>query len=239
LFYYIAIDSIGKSGHPALKDKRVRKAIMMAINRDQIKKTLIPGGNSMEQMDAMCQKWQRGCGFTTKPPAYDPAAAKKLLAEAGFPNGFDVNITSTLPRIIPVAVSGDLRKIGIRATVSKLTFGAYRKKQRQGKIEILVNQWASGGIPDVQSTATFFHGKSPRNYYGDKVIAKTIPKAEAAFDDAERRKIYATLFDRNNTEAYMMPITPNPPTFLHTKDLVIDGGEIETFGASPVFMYWK
>ena len=239
LFYYIAIDSIGKSGHPALKDKRVRKAIMMAINRDQIKKTLIPGGNSMKQMDAMCQKWQRGCGFTTKPPAYDPAAAKKLLAEAGFPNGFEVNITSTLPRIIPVAVSGDLRKIGIKATVSKLTFGAYRKKQRQGKIQILVNQWASGGIPDVQSTATFFHGKSPRNYYGDKVISKTIPKAEAAFDDAVRRKTYATLFDRNNTEAYMMPITPNPPTFLHTKDLVIDGGEIETFGTSPVHMYWK
>ena len=176
LFYYIAMDSVGKSGHPALKDKRVRKAIMMAINRDSIKNTLIPGGNNTKQMDAMCQSWQRGCGFTSKPPAYDPAGAKKLLAEAGFPNGFDVNITSTLPRIIPVAVSGYLRKVGIKATVSKLTFGAYRKKQRQGKIQILVNQWASGGIPDVQSTATFFHGKSPRNYYGDKVISKPFQK---------------------------------------------------------------
>ena len=39
------------------------------------------------------------------------------------------------------------------------------------KIQILVNQWASGGIPDVQSTATFFHGKGARNYYGDKVIS--------------------------------------------------------------------
>ena len=239
LFYYIAMDSIGKSGHPALKDKRVRKAIMMAINREKIRKNLIPGGSNMEQMDAMCPKWQRGCGYTTKPPAYNPQLAKKLLAEAGFPNGFEVNITSTLPRVIPVAVSGDLRKVGIKASVSKLTFGAYRKKQRQGKIQILVNQWAAGGIPDVGSTATFFHGKGARNYYGDKLISKAIPKAEAAFDDKERRKIYATLFDRNNTEAYMMPITPNPPTFLHTKDLVIDGGEIETFGASPVLMYWK
>tara|TARA_Y100000739_G_C20525228_1_gene426162 strand:- start:156 stop:1121 length:966 start_codon:yes stop_codon:yes gene_type:complete len=239
LFYYIAMDSIGKSGHPALKDKRVRKAIMMAINRDKIKQNLIPGGNDMEQMSAMCQKWQRGCGYTTKPPAYNPGMARKLLAEAGFPDGFDVNITSTLPRVIPEAVSGDLRKVGIKASVSKLTFGAYRKKQRQGKIQILVNQWAAGGIPDVQSTATFFHGKGARNYYGDKVITKTIPQAEAVFDDKERRKIYATLFDRNNTEAYMMPITPNPPTFLHTKDLVIDGGETETFGATPVLMYWK
>ena len=239
LFYYIAMDSIGKSGHKALQDKRVRKAIMMAINREQIRNTLIPGGKQTQQMNAMCQKWQRGCGYTTKPPAYNPAGAKKLLAQAGFPNGFDVNITSTLPRVIPVAVSGDLRKIGIKASVSKLTFGAYRKKQRQGKIQILVNQWASGGIPDVQSTATFFHGKGARNYYGDKVISKTIPKAEASFDDAERRKIYATLFDRNNTEAYMMPITPNPPTFLHTKDLVIDGGETETFGVSAYTMYWK
>ena len=82
LFYYIAMDSIGKSGHPALKDKRVRKAIMMAINREKIKQNLIPGGNDMEQMNAMCQKWQRGCGYTTKPPAYNPALARKLLAEA-------------------------------------------------------------------------------------------------------------------------------------------------------------
>ena len=239
LFYYIAMDSIGKSGHKALLDKRVRKAIMMAINREGIRNTLIPGGSEMEQMNAMCQKWQPGCGYTTQPPVYNPAGARKLLSQAGYPNGFDVNITSTLPRIIPVAVSGDLRKIGIKANVSKLTFGAYRKKQRQGKIEILVNQWSSGGIPDVGSTATFFHGKGARNYYGDTLISKTIPKAEAAFDDAERRKIYSTLFDRNNTEAYMMPITPNPPTFLHTKDLGIDGGEIETFGVSAYTMYWK
>jgi hypothetical protein len=37
----------------------------------------------------------------------------------------------------------------------------------------------------------------------------------------------------------MMPLTPNPPTFLHHKDLVIEGGEIETFGATAIGMYWK
>jgi peptide/nickel transport system substrate-binding protein len=239
LFYYMAMDSIGKSGNKPLMDKRVRKALMMAVNRGGIKTSLIPGGDSMKQMDAMCQSWQIGCGFTTKPPAYDPAAAKKLLAEAGYPNGFEVEISTTLSRTIASAVAGDLRKIGVKAKVAKLTFGAYRKKQRQGKIQILVNQWASGGIPDVQSTASFFHNKGARNYYGDKVIAETIPKAEAAFVDADRRKIYSIVFDRNNTEAYMMPITPVPPTFLHTKDLVISGGEIETFGATPAGMAWK
>jgi peptide/nickel transport system substrate-binding protein len=239
LFYYMAMDSIGKSGNKALSDKRVRKALMMAVNRNGIRKSLIPGGTEQKQMNAMCQAWQLGCGFSSAPPTYDPAAAKKLLAEAGYPKGFDVEITTTLPRVIASAIAGDLRKVGVKAKVDKLTFGAYRKKQRQGKIQILVNQWASGGIPDVQSTATFFHGKGARNYYGDKIISQTIPKAEAAFVDAERRKIYTTLFDRNNSEAYMMPITPNPPSFLHTKDLVIKGGEIETFGASPIGMAWR
>ncbi len=239
LFYYMAIDSVGKSKHPALQNKKVRQALMMAVNREGIRKNLIPGGNKMKRQDAMCYRWQRGCGYTTQPPAYDPAGAKKLLAEAGFPNGFEVEITTTLSRTIGEAVSGDLRKIGVIATVRKMTFGAYRKHQRQGKIQILVNQWASGGIPDVQSTATFFHGKGARNYYGDKLITKTIPLAEAAFDDAERRKLYSTLFDRNNTEFYMMPLTPNPPTFLHHKDLVIKGGEIETFGAVANGLSWK
>ena len=159
LFYYMAMDSIGKSGNKALLDKRVRRALMMAVNREGIRKNLIPGGSEQKQMSAMCQAWQLGCGFSSAPPAYDPAAARKLLAEAGFSNGFEVEITTTLPRVIASAVAGDLRKVGVKAKVDKLTFGAYRKKQRQGKIQILVNQWASGGIPDVQSTATFFHGK--------------------------------------------------------------------------------
>lgn len=239
LYYYMAIDSVGKSKHPALGDKRVRRALMMAVNREGIRKNLIPGGTRQPQMESMCFRWQRGCGYSTKPPPYDPAAARKLLAEAGFAKGFKVELTTTLPRVIAEAVSGDLRKIGVKASVDKLTFPAYRKKQRQGKIQILVNQWASGGIADVQSTGSFFHGKSARNYYGDKIIGKALVAGEAAFDDAKRRSVYKTVFDRNNTEFYMMPITPNPPTFLHHKDLKIEGGEIETFGASIYGLSWK
>ncbi|MEE2746569.1 MAG: ABC transporter substrate-binding protein [Pseudomonadota bacterium] len=239
LYYYMAIDSIGKSGHPALKDKRVRKALMMAINRDGIRKNLIPGGDKLPSQDAMCYRWQKGCGYSTKPPSYNPEAARRLLVDSGFGKGFDVNITSTLPSVIPEAVAGDLRKIGVKATISRLTFPAYRKKQRSGKIQILVNQWASGGLADVQSTVNFFHGKSPRNYYGDKIISKTLITGEAQFDDKKRREVYKVAFDRNNTEFYMMPITPNPPTFLHDKDLSIVGGETDTFGASIVGLSWK
>ena len=239
LYYYMAMDSVGKSGHPALKDKRVRKALMMAVNREAIQKNLIPGGANLPRQDAMCYRWQKGCDVSTKPPAYNPDGAKKLLAEAGFPNGFDVNITSTLPSVIPEAVAGYLRKIGVKAKISKLTFPAYRKKQRSGKIQILVNQWASGGLADVQSTVNFFHGKSPRNYYGDKIISKTLVTGEAQFNDAKRRAAYKVAFDRNNTEFYMMPITPNPPTFLHDKDLSIVGGETDTFGATVVGLSWR
>ncbi|MDG2033449.1 MAG: ABC transporter substrate-binding protein [Rhodospirillales bacterium] len=239
LFYYMAMDSIGKSNNSALKDKRVRRALMMAVNRDAIRESLISAGKMQKQMNAMCQSWQLGCAFSSAPPSYNPTAAKKLLAEAGFPNGFDVEITTTLPRVIASAVAGDMRKIGVKAKVDKLTFGAYRKKQRQGKIQILVNMWSSGGIPDVSSTATFFHGKGARNYYGDEIIAQTIPKAEAEFNDAKRREVYKALFDRNNSEAYMMPISPVPPTFLHTKDLVIKGGDTETLGISASGMAWK
>ena len=239
LYYYMAMDSIGKSGHPALKDNRVRKALMMAVNREAIQKNLIPGGAKLPRQDSMCYRWQKGCDFSTKPPAYDPEGAKKLLAEAGFPNGFDVNITSTLPSVIPEAVAGYLRKIGVKAKISRLTFPAYRKKQRSGKIQILVNQWASGGLADVQSTVNFFHGKSPRNYYGDKIVSKTLVTGEAEFDDTKRRAAYKVAFDRNNTEFYMMPITPNPPTFLHDKDLNIKGGETDTFGTTIVGLSWK
>src|SRR5690606_1075780 len=131
------LDARGRSARKELSDQRVRKAIMMAIDRKSIAQNLIPGKPQLA--NAQCLPGMLACHVTTEPPAYDPVAAKKLLAEAGYPNGFDLVILSrTLARNPAVAVAGQLRQIGINATVDYRTVIGYRKARDDGELQIAV-----------------------------------------------------------------------------------------------------
>ena len=79
----------GKGENP-LKDARVRKAMSLAIDRDAIVKRIMDGG-AVAGLPVPARRHVR----TLAQPAvvkYDPAAAKKLLAEAGYANGFDLTL---------------------------------------------------------------------------------------------------------------------------------------------------
>ena len=109
-------------------DKRVRQAIAMGINMPtNIKKIL--EGNGVLLGSPLTDK-HFGYDPSVKPHAYDPEKAKKLLAEAGYPNGFDFTLNSPNGRYLndkemAEAVAGDLRKIGIRANVKTHEWGTY------------------------------------------------------------------------------------------------------------------
>ncbi len=109
-------------------DKRVRQAIAMGINLEtNIKKVL--EGNGVLLGSPLTDK-HFGYDPSVKPYEYNPEKAKKLLAEAGYPNGFEFLINSPSGRYLndkemAEAAAGDLRKIGIRANVKTHEWGTY------------------------------------------------------------------------------------------------------------------
>ena len=123
----IDLDARGRAGQPALKDKRVRRAILMAIDRESLAKNMVAGTSYV--VDGHCYPEMFGCAPDfPKLPAYDPKGAKKLLAEAGYADGFDLTIvTRQLSREAGIAVSGMLNEVGIRAKVNHMTMVAYQK----------------------------------------------------------------------------------------------------------------
>jgi peptide/nickel transport system substrate-binding protein len=225
---------------PALSSLKVRQAIAMALDREFIVRSVLPGGNAIHGADALCTRDQLGCDYSTKPPPFDRAGAKKLLAEAGYADGFDVGIIA-MPGSWEVAdaISGELRKIGIRATVEKATQGTMREKQAQGKMSLFAAFWPTLTNLDASSIISYYFDDTPRNYWNDKVIPGLAETALKTVDIEKRKAIYREIYDRNNEQVYVLPLAVDPMVVVHTKDLYIDPDPPHALGTAFYDMRWK
>ncbi|MGE3646660.1 MAG: ABC transporter substrate-binding protein [Beijerinckiaceae bacterium] len=221
-FIYFIPDAADRSGVGVFKDKRVRQAVMMGIDRKAIAKALLPKEIAdMPLQKSMCHEWHVGCKATLSPPEYNVEKAKKLLAEAGHPNGFKLALTTWGPSVQTAeVVAGQLRKIGIDASVDKQSIGGFVKKRASGKVQAFVSLWDNGsGQPDVDSTAGFFYLPGSRNYAGDKALTKLVLDGKFELDLTKREATYQKLFDTVTAEGYGMPIFPIPAITAHTMSL--------------------
>ena len=221
LMLYIQLDALGRSDNKVMKDLRVRKAFMEAIDRKELAKTVIPGGEIAELLDGICVKADLGCESSTSPPAYDPADAKKLLAEAGYPDGFDLEFNVHEPiKEIGEAIAGQLRKVGIRASIRPLPISLYVRLRGEGKFTAFLGFYPTGAQPDMDNIFDlFFNGT--RDYWNDPVIQAVQKEGAAELDEAKRPAIYRRGIDQVNKMNYILPIADLPLVFVHSKDVDI------------------
>ncbi|HEV8014726.1 MAG TPA: ABC transporter substrate-binding protein [Stellaceae bacterium] len=221
-FMYVAYDAQGRSGAKPVTDERVRRALTMAIDRTALLK-LVAGDATLRQPEAMCWRSQAGCDYSLPLPAYDRDGAKKLLAEAGYPDGFDIEITSFagLPTQIAEAVAGQWHAVGVTAKIDPLAVVSYRAKQQAGKIQVMVAAWPAGNIPDVSATVDSFFAAGPADYSGDQELHQLAADSDAAMDPAARKAIGRKLFDRATDKFYFLPLTPYPTVLVHTREVAV------------------
>lgn len=119
-------------GKNPFKDKRVRQAFYQSIDIEGIKKTVMRGASNPTALMV-------GPGINGFQPElnkrlpYDPDAAKKLLAEAGYPNGFEVAMNCPNDRYVNdaricQAVAANLSRIGVKINLAAETKGTYFPK---------------------------------------------------------------------------------------------------------------
>jgi peptide/nickel transport system substrate-binding protein len=169
----------------------------------------------------MCFDWTKDCSYTRKMPGYDPAGAKKLLAEAGYPNGFDVVLDVHEPiRQIAEAIAGELRKVGIRATVQPLPLLVYVKKRGDGEFTMFNGFYPTSATPEMGNLTDFFFGQD-RDYYKDDAILKVNDQANLEFDDAKRQAMFRTAADRVIEKSYFLPFSSLPTAYAMTKDVKV------------------
>jgi peptide/nickel transport system substrate-binding protein len=125
----------GKKVEGPLQDRRVRQALTMAVNRQLIVDTLLGGTARVAAQGATPAVY--GYNPNIKPLPFDPAAAKKLLAEAGYPDGFEMTVLSSAgaagaDREIHQRMASDLQSIGVRVEVRSVPIQQYLQYLSQG-----------------------------------------------------------------------------------------------------------
>ncbi len=224
-----------------LADARVRKAIMMAIDRTVLLESVYGElSKGIEPTEALCSKEQLGCGYTTPVPAYDPAGARKLLVEAGYADGFDVTINAYRDNLDDAtAISGMVRKIGIRMNVRAIHTSNRQKSVNGGEVEIGYFGWSGGNLFAVgPQIVRHFQTGEYQSMEGE--IKNLIAPIPTIVDDAERRKATAKAFDFLTENGLAYAMVPNREVFTMTKEVgVLRPNELRPSQISPHEFVWK
>jgi ABC-type transport system substrate-binding protein len=200
--------------YPPFDNDMVRQAIAIGIDRQRIVDNFYPAGSEVASHFTPCAI-PGGCEGAEW-PAYDPDKAKEMLAEAGFPDGFETTITYRdvvrgylpEPGVVAQDIQAQLADIGITAEIVVMESGAFIDAANAGQLDgIHLLGWGAD-YPD-QTNFLDFHfgaGASPQFGAGWPDIHETLAKAASLADQAERNVLYATANELLIEHVPMVPI---------------------------------
>lgn len=196
---------LGNDGKPLaanpLKDVRVRQAISYAVNREAIRDRLMSG--------LAYPTWNivfdggEGHIPALDSPVFDAAKAKELLAEAGYPDGFQITLATPNNRLIndeqvAQGIAQMLTRAGIRTKVDAMPFTMVNTRGNAGEFALSMMAWgntadAAGGIRAMIACKDADKGMGPVNWgnYCNPALDEVTLKAMSTMDNAARAGLMA------------------------------------------------
>jgi peptide/nickel transport system substrate-binding protein/oligopeptide transport system substrate-binding protein len=181
-----------------LADVRVRRALNMGVDVERIVDVLT-GGHAVRAAGAIPPTLP---GYVSRPPfPYDPARARGLIAEAGYADGFEMEIwqrESPEGNRVVEAVQGYLLELGIRVRVVKREWSAFKEAVSRGRVDAFFLDWYAD-YPDAENFLyPLFHsenagGGGNRSFYSDPEVDSLIEAAQASLGPAGGSGGYARI----------------------------------------------
>lgn len=221
--------TVDQSANP-LKDDRVKKAIRMGIDTDAIIKSIMNG----HAYPALQGNPKQVLGYFEgiQGVKYDPEQAKKLLAEAGYPNGFSITLDAPNNRYpndfkVAEAVAAQLSKIGVNVKLNLMPKSIFFNYVRPGdKTSLCLAGWSSDSGDGGNWYELMFysrdkkpgHGGSNRTHYSSPAFDALIDKAGATANLAERTKYLQEATKLMDKDMPFIPLYFQEDSYGVTKD---------------------
>ena len=181
-----------------LGDERGRRDIALAVDKNELMQLSIGGFGKVigTMVAAMQDAW--GVPLSDLPnEKVDVEAARKLLAEAGHPNGFDLTLTTIIGYdwMDPAAVTlrQQLAKIGVRLAIQRVELGVWIKNFQSRQMGFTFNDWATAPDPNLLFYRHFHkapEGADFRNWNHTEA-SRLLDEGRIEHDRAKRNEIYA------------------------------------------------
>ncbi len=185
---FMTMDATGRSGVEFFKDKRVRMAVNHAIHKERLIERAYNGYG--DRTDTMAGPFHFGYEPDVTRYPYDPAEARRLLREAGYPEGFAVDFFVGVNESAGEAIARDLKAVGIRTRLHWMggKWASFYWKLTNGEVPLAFLSWGSYSIFDASAIL------DPFFLEGEGGCCGTTPELTALLQEArcavhnERRK---------------------------------------------------
>jgi len=199
------------------EDVRVRRALSIAINRQAIADRVMSG--TADPTGQWLPPGTYSYAPGVKVPAYAPDEARKLLAEAGFPQGFKLTLHTPNDRYpndsqTTQAVAQMWARIGVQTTVEALPWNGFSARSAKQEFSAALGGWGSNtaeaGYLLVNIIGTYDpkagRGASNQRRYTNPAMDSLTDKALATFDPAERERLLIQAVEMATNDVAIIPL---------------------------------
>ncbi|GLO72646.1 ABC transporter substrate-binding protein [Phaeobacter inhibens] len=215
---YLTLDAAGRTGedNPFTKLK-VRQAVAHAINREALVDALLKGKSQV--ISTACFPSQFGCDQEVTSYEYDPAKAKALLAEAGYPNGFSTPFYAYRNREYAEAIVSFLNAVGIETDFKMLQYSALRELRMTEGTPASFQTWGSYSINDTSAITSQFFKFGALDDTRDPEVRDWLDVADSATDPEIRKAYYSKALNKIADNAYWVPMFSYNTNYVFGKDV--------------------
>ncbi len=215
-----------------MKDKRVRQALWHAIDLDTIHRRVMRG-KSRTVGTMVAPPIPGYSADLDKPLAFNVDQAKKLLADAGYPNGFKTKLNCSNDRYIAdeqtcVAIAAMWTRAGVQVDLKTESRATYFPLVDKGESDAYILGWATLPPMDAYSVLSAilhsktgaFGGNNP-NGLSDPRLDDLTKKAAVELDETKRRAMMVDAFKIVRDEAYFIPLHQQPVAWAMKKNIEV------------------
>lgn len=187
----------------ALRDPRVRRAINHAVDVRAILTTIVSGRGVPAR--GSVPPTLAGGDTTRAAYTFDTTLARRLLADAGHPNGLDLQLWRSGSNVVlgrvAQAIQADLSNVGIRVELVTRDAASQREAARKGEADMAILDWWAD-YPDAENfLVPLFHSSSHGpggNYafYSDPATDSLLDRAQRTLDEGARTALYREIDER-------------------------------------------